>query len=663
MLPCIEVVLRSHARLKDAEFASWMVSSFLGPPPNMSLREACSTGCIRLLDWIWISSCTSVADRVPHWTLTNYLRSDRYYYHYQFTKSLEVAANRGDLEVVKWLVVHFSGCEAPASVVGAAVIKGHLSVVKYLWVHCRYISAECNKKRKVVDDKGQVLAEKRSEELIKHNAAGNRVCWGDRIVLLAAEHGHFEMVRWLCENTLGEEEKYYETYDKVMKHALRFGDDDLTKFLLPRGRCILDYAKKCPRLEVIELTLDCGYLRRDEEAAASAIRGLAAGGHLELMQQIALLHSPLREDYTHWGFNKLLYSWFMALVDSCKYGQLETVQWLHRYPICQRAIKLVKRRAHITIPMTEAAGEGHWNVVQYLCEQKTAKDYDEPLERAIRNGHLKCVEIIIRHFLNTRQRPRTCPIDVAAKAGRLEVVQFFHNFNPQYQFNSELSGSDAWWSQSRDSFCGAAASGNLELVKWLHASGYDNGAKDAMDAAARAGHFDCVKWLHLNRQEGCSPYAMWSAAMRGQLPMVQWFHFIRAEEWAIQDMDWVARRGHLDVIKWLDANKLWRCSDYSAKEIYRNGPLRVASWLYNHYPEQTPVNLNGVLNTRRVEIFEMLLFLDVHSPQCINRQFAEDTGKFVLEYSLEMADGNCHILSWLKVKLPSMELPNYHYYP
>ncbi|KAG3019050.1 hypothetical protein PC120_g10088 [Phytophthora cactorum] len=72
---------------------------------------------------------TSVAARVPHWTLTNYLRSDIHYYRYQFSLSLDTVASRGYLEAVKWLFTHAN----PVSVVGAAVEMGHLSVVQYLW--------------------------------------------------------------------------------------------------------------------------------------------------------------------------------------------------------------------------------------------------------------------------------------------------------------------------------------------------------------------------------------------------------------------------------------------------------------------------------------------------------------------------------------------------
>ncbi|KAG2772421.1 hypothetical protein PC129_g19013 [Phytophthora cactorum] len=78
---------------------------------------------------MWVSSSTSVAARVPHWTLTNYLRSDIHYYRYQFSLSLDTVASRGYLEAVKWLFTHAN----PVSVVGAAVEMGHLSVVQYLW--------------------------------------------------------------------------------------------------------------------------------------------------------------------------------------------------------------------------------------------------------------------------------------------------------------------------------------------------------------------------------------------------------------------------------------------------------------------------------------------------------------------------------------------------
>ncbi|KAG6949577.1 hypothetical protein JG688_00014567 [Phytophthora aleatoria] len=145
-----------------------------------------------------------------------------------------------------------------------------------------------------------------------------------------------------------------------------------------------------------------------------------------------------------------------------------------------------------------------------------------------------------------------------------------------------------------------------------------------MDAAARAGHLPVVKWLHFNRSEGCTAYAMHFPVVIGHLPLVQWLHSNRDEGCAKATMDWVARAGHLDVVKWLDANKLDKCSD------------------------------DDSLNTRRADMFEMLLFLDAHCPQCIDRQFAEDTGKIILEYVLEDAHANRHELKRLEAKSTRM---------
>ncbi|KAF4037437.1 hypothetical protein GN244_ATG10480 [Phytophthora infestans] len=200
----------------------------------MTLEEACSTGRVRLLDWIWASSCTSEADRVAQWTLTNYLRSDPRYYRYQFSQSMDTAAGRGELEVVRWLFSHFSGCEAPVGVVGAAVKAGHLSVVQLLWTlfsEARHTGKECTSDCVIIDDKGRILDEKLYGEFFERGGSDNIVCWADRIVLLAAENGHCDMVRWLCENTVEEQERRGDNYYQVMKHVLKLGSDDLFKIV------------------------------------------------------------------------------------------------------------------------------------------------------------------------------------------------------------------------------------------------------------------------------------------------------------------------------------------------------------------------------------------------------------------------------------------------
>ncbi|KAG6966572.1 hypothetical protein JG688_00006718 [Phytophthora aleatoria] len=156
--------------------------------------------------------------------------------------------------------------------------------------------------------------------------------------------------------------------------------------------------KKCPRNKVIILMLDCGYLRRDAEAAIGAIRDLAG------------------EDCSYYLPYRWAASWFIALHDSCKSGELECVKWLIQHPMSRRVIELIKRGKFRDDLISAAAGEGHWKIVQYLCEQQITKYLILLLDLAIRNGHVKCVEY---------------PIDTAAQYGRLEVVQFLYNFSPR----------------------------------------------------------------------------------------------------------------------------------------------------------------------------------------------------------------------------------------
>ncbi|KAJ8576723.1 hypothetical protein ON010_g2484 [Phytophthora cinnamomi] len=102
-------VLRYHPANAAVEQSTHTISNFLGPSPYLSLSDACKYGSIALLEWIWDASCTRPADRAPGWSLSTFLRSDPHYRNWQFAKSLEAAASRGDLPMVEWIFAHFSG--------------------------------------------------------------------------------------------------------------------------------------------------------------------------------------------------------------------------------------------------------------------------------------------------------------------------------------------------------------------------------------------------------------------------------------------------------------------------------------------------------------------------------------------------------------------------
>lgn len=201
----VHLVLESRDDAAALQDLAPTIADFLGPDRNLSLHGACNTGSLKLLGWIWRVSSDRCNGRAAGWSLTNHLQSNVHYYQWQCSESLEVAAGRGDLEAVKWLLEHFSGCEVAVEVVEAAARNGHVSVLQYLLHY------------------------------------GRVVHWGGRSLVDAVENGHSKVVQWLCQHAPHRYDELEVT--TAIKTALRVGDMKLAEFLLPRGKCILDYAE------------------------------------------------------------------------------------------------------------------------------------------------------------------------------------------------------------------------------------------------------------------------------------------------------------------------------------------------------------------------------------------------------------------------------------
>ncbi|KAE9119000.1 hypothetical protein PF010_g8011 [Phytophthora fragariae] len=369
-LTAVDLVLR-HQRDGDAlQQLGRTICSFLGPSPYLSLSQACALGSIELLQWIWDSSCTSPRTRQSRWPLHNFLRSDAHYYRYQFSNSIKVAACRDNLAMVEWLGTHFSDCEVPSGVPEAAARNGNLPILQFLLA--RDVDqdgghGDAKKKRKVETGDGGVKAQIQGRE-------GNRVQWEKRVMSVALSNKHPDVVRWLHENMPdGENERDREG---EIESALRNGDVELANFLMPPGRCVLDYAT-CSGLKMIEWMLDCGYVQRDIGHANSAIKSLAYLGRLDLMQQIVLLHSPPREHD-----DLCLHSWWNAITIACERGCLEMLKWLMDHPLGQELRVDLKAHEKYSYLIRLAGQHDQTEIMGYLYEQGGAEEIDAP--RAIR---------------------------------------------------------------------------------------------------------------------------------------------------------------------------------------------------------------------------------------------------------------------------------------
>ncbi|KAE9020737.1 hypothetical protein PR001_g13526 [Phytophthora rubi] len=330
-----------------------LVSTFLGPSPHLSLSEACALASTSLLDWMWSLSCTSEAGRAAGWRLSDYLRSEPHYYHWQFWKATKVAAERGDLALVSWLVAHFSSCTVSVEVVEAAAKNGHLGVLQFLLEH------------DAVEAKGARMS---------RGSLGRTEHRGCKLQP-AIENGHSDVGRWLY--THAPHELDAEEIRLAIEASLKVGDMELASFLVPPSERLVDFAYMVDRPEVIEMMLDAGILREDPGAAAASIRRLATSGRLDLMLRIARLHSPPLPP-THVNFD-WRNDWFYAAIQACEVGDVETVKWLVQHPLskglCETDL-MFGRSSEIAHWFCVASGAGQIEAMEFLYEQDLADQID-----------------------------------------------------------------------------------------------------------------------------------------------------------------------------------------------------------------------------------------------------------------------------------------------
>ncbi|KAG6577916.1 uncharacterized protein IUM83_16742 [Phytophthora cinnamomi] len=617
-LLCVELVLLNRPDASALQDVAPTIADFLGPDRNLSLHEACNTGSLKLLDWIWRVSCDRSNDRAASWSLASYLQSDAHYYQWQFSESLEVAAGLGDIDVVQWLFQHFRGCQVAVEVVEAAAKNGHLGVLQFLLAHD---------------------AENRGRSELR--GAGHAVHWGGHSLVDAVENGHSEVVQYLyrCASHRYDEAEV----TRAIKTALRVGEMKLAEFLLPRGRCILDYAEFCSHPDVIEWKLDCGYYRRDPFSAGAAIKYLVRSGRLDLMQRIAEQHYPPPEN-ADWSAD-----WRSAMVHACVNGGKEILQWLMEHPAgrwtCRGDDRLFSELVF------SAAYKGNIQVMQYLFEQGAVDKVRDALLHAIREGHFHMVKWLIEHFPESESIPNYCVLDEAARYGRLEMLEYFQGLDA-----SVICGYVPSRRTARNSVGGDmvqmfihASDGYLKVHSTLCRYRSTWNPTDAMDDAAANGQLDVVKWLHTHRSEGCTIAAMDCAAANGHLDVVQWLHEHRSEGCTTKAMDGAAENGHLAVVKWLYTNGVEGCTLKAVEGALRNGHLRVAVWLHKHHPALNPASVE--LWRRPPDLFELLLFQCAHLGGSFSPGLVEHAREMLLGGSSK--SNHRHIIAWLQEKFPA----------
>lgn len=157
----------------------------------------------------------------------------------------------------------------------------------------------------------------------------------------------------------------------------------------------------------------------------------------------------------------------------------------------------------------------------------------------------------------------------AAASGHLDVVIFLHE--------NRTEGCTA------DGLDGAARNGHLEVVRFL----FDNYAlscsADAMDETATKGHLELLEFVHrFCSPEGCSTRAMNGATLSGYLEVVKFLHFNRTEGCTLNALSFAASHGHHEVVCFLVENRSEDDILAAMTEAAFHGHLAVVELLHGH---------------------------------------------------------------------------------
>lgn len=159
----------------------------------------------------------------------------------------------------------------------------------------------------------------------------------------------------------------------------------------------------------------------------------------------------------------------------------------------------------------------------------------------VKEGNL---DELIKIF-STLPKGNTSILNDAAEYGHLNIVIYL----------SKQSFSCTTWAMDL-----AAKRGHLDIVEWLHNNRTEGCTTYAVDLAAMNGHTRVVKWLLDNRSEG-GVQAIDLAAKNGHLNMVVWLCKYKEdkndERLVISNdaIDFALLNGHIEVVKWLYSNR------------------------------------------------------------------------------------------------------------
>ncbi|KAI8854706.1 ankyrin repeat-containing domain protein [Chytridium lagenaria] len=282
----------------------------------------------------------------------------------------------------------------------------------------------------------------------------------EEVMEKAVEHTSRETIKFLLDMQPGSW-----TISATHKAAF-FGRLDVIQLIHERGMAafdarIMDVAAENGHIEVVKYLHE----HRQEGCTTSAMDGAAEKGHLDTVKY---LHENRNEGCTTLAMDRAAANGHFEIVkEGCTTyamdyaagdGHFEIVEFLHKNrsegcttiainSASRTSLKVVQflfeSRDEGCTPAAFFAALSNLEVLKYLCENHQEKFpiavMNEAFTHASREGYLASVEYL--HSLGIISRENPGPLDEAAVAGHLNVVQFLHA-NQYFCFNPS-AGTDS----------------------------------------------------------------------------------------------------------------------------------------------------------------------------------------------------------------------------
>lgn len=305
-------------------------------------------------------------------------------------------------------------------------------------------------------------------------------------------------------NTEEEEERKWRTKitTEFLIETIKVNNDHLTEWLLSLDcpidlASIVDFCVDTNRLQMARLFVKNATEAIDEKLFATC----AAIGDIDLLKSLGEdLYTPFagvkaaKKGHIHvlkWFDENKFYPRNCSKIFevACEEGYFDIVKYAFEK---KYVVPSSPGRSTITYLDEEtkycraAARGGHLEILKFLRKNKFAWDHSNVALEACKNGDLGVFK-----FVN---KDNTIFIDedwlrAAIKKNHLELVKYMTETTVKFVGPSTIVNATTW----------AAEAGHLEMLKYLHESGYP-WDQDVCAYAASEGHIDCLKYAH---EQGC----------------------------------------------------------------------------------------------------------------------------------------------------------------